>query len=171
MTPKQIHIALVGNPNAGKSTIFNALTGENQRVGNWPGKTIEHKEGWFTLHDQQISLIDLPGAYSLTAYSQEEIITRDYLLQNHPDLVINVLDAANLERNLYLTVQLLEMGLPTIAVLNMTDITDRRGWHVDEAKLQTTLGIPVVKMAARQGKGLDALKQQILTEAAKVTAS
>src|SRR5690349_13598973 len=117
----ELTIALAGNPNAGKTTIFNALTGLRQHTGNWPGKTVEKKEGRFEQAGTSINVVDLPGAYSLTAYSPEEVIARDFILEQHPDVVINVVDATNLERNLYLTAQLLELEAPVVLALNMTD--------------------------------------------------
>ena len=107
---KKIKIALAGNPNVGKSTLFNKLTGMKQHVGNWPGKTVEKKEGTFQYRDYEIEVVDLPGNYSLSAYSTEEIVSRDYIINEHPDVIVNVVDAANLERNLYLTVQMMELG-------------------------------------------------------------
>lgn len=143
-------LALVGNPNVGKSTLFNLLTGENQPVGNWPGKTVSRFEAMFTAGEHLVQLVDLPGTYSLSAYSPEEQITRQYLLDTRPWLVINVVDAANLERNLYLTAQLLEMDLPLLLVLNMMDVAKRRGLRLDKAALSATLGVRVVEMSARQ---------------------
>ena len=159
---KTFCIALAGNPNCGKSTIFNALTGSHQHVGNWPGKTVEKKEGFFKQNNSQIMAVDLPGTYSLTAYSLEEVITRDYILNEKPDAVISVLDSANLERNLYLTVQILELGAPIIIDLNMSDITESRGFKIDVEKLSDAFGAKVVKTIGNQGKGIDKLKQVIL---------
>lgn len=154
-----VTVALAGNPNAGKSTVFNALTGARQHVGNWPGKTVDKKEGRVRLGGQEIVVVDLPGAYSLTAYSVEEIITRDFLLDEHPDAVIAVLDAANLERNLYLVVQLIELGAPVIVVLNMMDVAEGLAMRIDREALSAALGgAPVVATIARTGVGLEALK-------------
>ena len=161
----QFLIALAGNPNAGKSTIFNALTGENQHVGNWPGKTVAKKEGSFQVGDLSVTVVDLPGTYSLTAYSPEEVIARDFILQARPSLVVTVVDAANLERNLYLTVQVLELGAPVIIVLNMTDLAAERGITIDTDRLSQELGAPVVTAVASQGKGLDELRALIAAKA------
>ncbi len=159
---EQATIALVGNPNVGKSTVFNALTGAHQHVGNWPGKTVEKKEGCFVYDGQTITVIDLPGTYSLSAYSLEEAITRDFLVRERPQLVIDVVDAANLERNLYLTVQVLETGIPLLVVLNMEDVAESRGLKVNAQRLSDLLGgVPVIKMSARQGQGLKELKDSI----------
>ncbi len=160
--PDPVRVALAGNPNAGKSTIFNALTGGNQHVGNWPGKTVEVKEGQFTLAGRAFSIIDLPGTYSLSAYSAEEVITRDYLLQARPEVVVAVVDAANLERNLYLVVQLIELGAPVIVALNMADIAAGRGLSIRAGALADRLGVPVVTTTATRGRGLDDLKAAIL---------
>ncbi|MBI5556329.1 MAG: ferrous iron transport protein B [Deltaproteobacteria bacterium] len=152
-----MRIALAGNPNSGKTTLFNTLTGARQHVGNYPGVTVEKKEGWSRHGERDIKIIDLPGAYSLTAYSQEEIVARDYLVNEKPRVVINVTDASNLERNLYLTCQFLEMGIPTIIALNMMDVARQRGITIDADKLSQLIGVPVVPVIARSGKGKDAL--------------
>lgn len=155
-------IALAGNPNAGKSTLFNALTGDDQRVGNWPGKTVAIKSGRFTHHGQQVEIIDLPGAYSLSSYSPEEEIARDIIVQHEVDLVVNVVDASNLERNLYLSVQILETGAPMILLLNMVDVAVKRGYRIDSAELSHKLGdIPVLSAVANKGVGLESLKDAI----------
>ncbi len=167
---KQFLIALAGNPNAGKSTIFNALTGANQHVGNWPGKTVAKKEGSFQIGDLTVTVVDLPGAYSLTAYSPEEVIARDFILQERPSLVVTVVDAANLERNLYLTVQVLELGAPVIIVLNMSDLATERGIKIDTGRLSQELGAPVITAVASQGKGLDELRALIAAAEAKTHA-
>ncbi|MBC6937806.1 MAG: ferrous iron transport protein B [Chloroflexi bacterium] len=158
-----VTICLAGNPNAGKSTIFNALTGARQHVGNWPGKTVEKKEGRLWLDGQEIAVVDLPGAYSLSAFSAEEIITRDFLLETHPDAVVAVVDAANLERNLYLVLQLLEMHVPLIIALNMSDVAENRHIHIDRERLSDWLGgLPVISVIGSREIGLDALKEAMV---------
>ena len=151
-------IVLAGNPNAGKTTIFNALTGLHQHTGNWPGKTVEKKEGEIEHSGLTVNIVDLPGTYSLTAYSPEEIIARDYIIQERPDVVINVVDATNLERNLYLTVQILELDAPVVLALNMTDDLQKNGAKINTDQLSQLLGnIPVVQTAANKGKGVSDL--------------
>ncbi len=154
-------IALAGNPNSGKSTIFNALTGARQHVGNWPGKTVEKKEGTWKHNGQEFAVVDLPGTYSLTAYSLEEVIARDYIVDEHPNVVVTVVDAANLERNLYLTVQILEMGAKVVVALNMSDVAKSRGLKIDIPLLAQGLGVPVVPTIATKGDGLDELQRTI----------
>lgn len=155
-------VALAGNPNVGKSTLFNALTGARQHVGNWPGKTVEKKEGWFSLSGREVMIVDLPGTYSLAAYSMEEIIARDFILNEHPSVVLAVLDAGNLERNLYLVSQLLEFGTPLILVLNMSDAAQARGLTIDPQALSQALGgVPVVETIGSRGAGLSALRTTI----------
>ena len=162
-----VTIALAGNPNAGKSSIFNALTGSRQHVGNWPGKTVEKKEGSFHYAGLTCKVVDLPGAYSLSAYSPEEIIARDYIIHERPDIVVNVVDASNLERNLYLTVQLLETGRPLILALNVMDIARSRGIQIDQARLSELLGhVPVVETVGNRNAGLGKLLETIMTLAA-----
>lgn len=159
---REFTIALAGNPNAGKSTIFNALTGLHQHVGNWPGKTVEKKEGSCRYGEQTLQVVDLPGTYSLTAYSPEELIARSYLLTEHPDVVINVVDATNLERNLYLTVQILEMGIPVVMALNMADDLQRQGIRIDAAALSHKLNhIPIILTTANLGQGIPELLAQV----------
>lgn len=155
-------VALAGNPNAGKSTIFNALTGARQHVGNWPGKTVEKKEGIWQQNGSQIEVVDLPGTYSLTAYSIEEVIARNYIVEDNPDVVVMIVDAANIERNLYLTVQVLEMGAKVVVALNMSDVAETRGIHIDVEKLAQTLGARVVPTVASKERGLENLKQAII---------
>lgn len=159
-------IALAGNPNAGKSSLFNALTGGRQHVGNWPGKTVEKKSGELTYRGVTVEITDLPGAYSLSALSPEEVITRDYLLQAKPDAVVIVLDAANLERNLYLAVQIREIGLPAIIALNMADVAAARGIEIDDAVLGAALGAPVVRTVATREQGVEALAAALVEERA-----
>lgn len=159
-----VTIALAGNPNVGKSTVFNTLTGSHQHVGNWPGKTVAQKAGAFRYGDLECTIIDLPGTYSLSAYSLEEQIARDFIVKDRPHLVINVVDAANLERNLYLTAQILETGLPLILVLNMSDVAESRGLKINTQQLSKDLGgIPVIPMIASRNQGIGELKQAIAT--------
>lgn len=159
-------IALAGNPNVGKSTVFNTLTGSRQHVGNWPGKTVARKEGIFTHRNYEVTIVDLPGTYSLSAYSLEEQIARDYLVDEQPHAVVNVVDATNFERNLYLTAQLLEIGVPLILVLNMQDQANARGIKINTDRLSTMLGsITVIPMTASRGWGFTQLKEAIVTQA------
>ncbi|MDG4475120.1 ferrous iron transport protein B [Thiovibrio frasassiensis] len=158
-----ITIALAGNPNAGKTTLFNTLTGARQHVGNYPGVTVEKKEGGYTFPTGEVAtIIDLPGTYSLTAYSVEEVVARDYLVQEKPDVVINITDASNLERNLYLSAQLLELGVPMIIALNMIDVARDRGITLDAQRLSALLKVPVVPIIARSGKGTPELMEAAL---------
>lgn len=155
-------IALAGNPNVGKSTLFNVLTGSRQHVGNWPGKTVEKKEGRLQLGEEEILVVDLPGTYSLTAYSIEEIITRDFIVNEKPTAVIAVVNAANLDRNLYLVTQLIELDIPVIVALNMTDVARRRGLHISLMGLSERLGgIPVVETVGNRNEGFEDLIQAI----------
>lgn len=153
-----IRLALAGNPNCGKTTMFNDLTGATQYVGNWPGVTVEKKEGRYKA-DKEVYITDLPGIYSLSPYTLEEVITRDYLVGEKPDAILNLVDASNIERNLYLTTQLLEMGIPVVVALNMMDIVQKRGDTIDTAKLSAKLGVPVVETTALKGKGTKELVQ------------
>ncbi len=157
-----LKIALAGNPNCGKSALFNAFTGIRQKTGNWPGVTVDRKEGRFKLAGHDVIAYDLPGIYSLDASSLDEQVTRDYLLSRDADLIVNVTDAANLERNLYLTVQLLEMGVPLVVALNMMDVARKRGIRIDADKLSQELGCPVVPVVATTGEGLGTLQQAML---------
>lgn len=163
-----LSIALAGNPNAGKTTIFNALTGLRQHTGNWPGKTVEKKEGEIEYGKLTLNIVDLPGTYSLTAYSPEEIIARDYIIEERPDVVINVVDATNLERNLYLTVQILELDVPVVLALNMTDDLHKEGARINIDQLSQLLGnVPVVFTTANQGKGISDLIAKAIRVARK----
>lgn len=150
-------IALVGNPNSGKTTVFNALTGSNQHVGNWPGVTVEKKEGKFKYKGTEYAVVDLPGTYSLGAYSEDEIVARDYILKGNPDVVINIIDATNIERNLYLTTQLMGMGVDVVIALNMMDEAKQRQVDIDIEKLSKKLGISIVPTIAYKSTGLDEL--------------
>jgi len=150
-------IALVGNPNSGKTTLFNALTGANQHVGNWPGVTVEKKEGKFNFDGNTYKIVDLPGTYSLGAYSEDEMVARDYIIKDNPDIVINIVDATNIERNLYLTTQLLEMGAKVIIALNMMDEAKARNISFNIDKLSKKLGVPIVPIVASKKEGLDNL--------------
>ena len=154
---RSIRIAIAGNPNAGKTSIFNDLTGTVQSVGNYPGVTVEIKRGRKKWRDQNLEIIDLPGTYSLMPYSQEEIVARNFIIDDKPEVVINVVDASNLERNLYLTVQLMEIGIPLVICLNMVDIAKKRGVEIDHQKLSKLLGIPVLPTIGNKGKGIDEL--------------
>ncbi|MEA3502489.1 MAG: FeoB small GTPase domain-containing protein [Actinomycetota bacterium] len=163
MPDGRMRVALAGNPNTGKSSIFNLLTGAKQHVGNWPGKTVARAHGSFRHDDRDIEVIDLPGTYSLNAASPEEMIARDYLVSGEPDVAVVVVDAANLERNLYLVVQVLEIGVPSIVALNMTDVASSRRIKIDVAEISALLGVPVVSTVARSAKGLDDLKDAIVS--------
>ncbi|VAW78141.1 Ferrous iron transport protein B, partial [hydrothermal vent metagenome] len=158
-------IVLAGNPNCGKSALFNAFTGIRQKTGNWPGVTVDRKEGRFGLDGREVAAIDLPGIYSFDASSPDEEVSRDYLLSRDADLVVNVVDASNLERNLYLTVQLLEMGVPLVLALNMMDVARKRGIRIDTERLSQELGCPVVPVVAVTGEGTTELKARMLAVA------
>lgn len=157
MVPRQITIALAGQPNVGKSTVFNLLTGLNQHVGNWAGKTVDLKSGGFMIADTSFTIVDLPGTYSLTASSEEERIARDYIINEHPDITIVVVDAANLERSLYLLAEMLLLPVPVILALNMMDVAGQEGIQVEPKVLESALGIPVAAMSASHNQGMDAL--------------
>jgi len=163
---RALTVAVAGNPNAGKSTLINAIAGSRLHVGNWPGVTVEKKEASFDYQGTRIRLVDLPGTYSLSPYTQEEIIARDYLVNERPDLIINVVDATNLERNLYLTVQLLELGIPVVMALNMSDEAAAKGYRIDVAGIEKMMGIKVIATSATKKSGLDELLQGTIATAA-----
>jgi len=160
-------VALAGNPNTGKSSIFNMLTGAKQHVGNWPGKTVERVDGRFTQNGEVYLLVDLPGTYSLNASSPEEMIARDFLVGGEPDGAVVVVDAANLERNLYLAIQVLEIGVPTVIALNMSDVARSRGLEIDPSVLAERLDAPTIATVARTGKGLGRLRAAIAERCAR----
>ena len=155
-----IQVALTGNPNTGKTTLFNLLTGANQFVGNWPGVTVEKKEGQYK-EDKDIKITDLPGIYSLSPYTLEEVVSREYLLNEKVDVILNIIDGSNLERNLYLTTQLLELGIPVVVAINMLDVIDKRGDQIDYVKLSNELGCSVVPISALKNKGIDQLMKRV----------
>ncbi len=159
---KRLTIALAGNPNAGKTTIFNQLTGARQKVGNWSGVTVEKKEGSLTHKGYDITVVDLPGIYSLTAYSIEEVVARNYILEEHPDVVVDILDASNLERNLYLAVQLIELNIPLVFAMNMVDVAKARGIIIDYQQLSRLLGVPLVQTVGTRGEGIDRLVDTVI---------
>ena len=157
-----IRLALAGNPNCGKTTMFNALTGANQYVGNWPGVTVEKKEGKmkgkYKIGDTIVT--DLPGIYSLSPYTLEEVVSRDYILKENPDAIIDLVDVTNIERNLYLTTQLIETGVPVIIALNMSDLCEKQGIRIDAERLGMLLGCEVVPTSALRERGLDTLTRK-----------
>ena len=148
-----IRIALAGNPNSGKTTLFNGLTGSNQFVGNWPGVTVEKKEGKLKKHDD-VTITDLPGIYSLSPYTLEEVVARNYLINERPDAILNIIDGTNLERNLYLTTQLTELGIPVVVAVNMMDIVEKNGDKINTEELARQLGCKVVNISALKGDGV-----------------
>ena len=156
-------MALIGNPNVGKSVIFNNLVpGARQHVGNWPGKTVEKKEGRFHHKGVEFKLVDLPGCYSLTARAVDELIARDFIVEEKPDVVVDIVDASNIERNLYLTLLLLELEAKVVVALNMYDIAEEKGYKIDVKKLSEQLGVPVVPTVATRRQGMEELKDVIL---------
>lgn len=158
---EELQVGFVGNPNCGKTTLFNAYTGAKLKVANWPGVTVEKKEGAFKYHNHIFKLVDLPGTYSLTSYTMEEKLTREYILKDEVDVIIDVADASSLERNLYLTLQLIELGKPVVLALNMMDIVEERGMEIDLHRLPEMLGIPVIPVSARKKTGLDILMHAV----------
>ena len=156
--------ALAGNPNCGKTTLFNSLTGSTAHVGNWPGVTVDKRDGVYKKCAEPVAIVDLPGIYSLSPYTPEEVIARNYVLDEKPDCVINIVDATNLERNLYLTTQLLEIDVPMVVALNMIDAVEKAGDKIDEKALENRLGVPVVKISALKEKGLKELMDKAYSE-------
>ncbi|RLG43937.1 MAG: ferrous iron transport protein B, partial [Thermoproteota archaeon] len=159
---KRIRVALAGNANVGKSVLFNELTGLHQHIGNWPGKTVERAEGTLHYRGYEIDVIDLPGIYSLSTFSIEELISREYIALERPDVVVNVVDASNLERNLVFTVQLLELEAPMVLALNQMDMAKKMGVEIDVKRLSERLGVPVVPMVAVKGLGIKELLDSIV---------
>ena len=157
---KNLSIALAGNPNCGKTTLFNEITGSKQHVGNWPGVTVEKKEGKYK-KDKAMTIVDLPGIYSLSPYSAEEIVARNYIVEEKPDVLINIIDGTNIERNMYLTLQILETGIPTVVALNMMDEVESSGTKIDIDKISKALGVKVVPIVARNGKNIDILMDEV----------
>ena len=154
-------LALAGNPNSGKTSLFNILTGSSQHVGNWPGVTVEKKSGLFR-KNKEIIIQDLPGIYSLSPYTSEEMVSRNYLLSGNADAILDVVDATNLERNLYLSLQLIETGIPVVLALNMSDVVEKQGKWIDTEKLSYQLGVPVVATSALKKTGIDQVMQQAM---------
>ena len=159
-----IRIALAGNPNCGKTTLFNALTGANQFVGNWPGVTVEKKEGKLKKHGDVI-VTDLPGIYSLSPYTLEEVVARNYLIGERPDAILNIIDGTNLERNLYLTTQLVELGIPVVVAVNMMDVVKKNGDKINIAELSKQLGCKIVEISALKGTGVDEAAEAAISAA------
>ncbi len=162
----EVKIALAGNPNSGKTTLFNALTGSNQFVGNWPGVTVEKKEGRLKGY-KDVKLIDLPGIYSLSPYTLEEVVARNYLMHEMPDAVINIVDGTNIERNLYLSTQIIELGIPVIIAVNMMDVIEKNGDKIHIENLSEKLGCKVVEISALKGNGI----KELVKEAVKLAQS
>jgi len=152
-------IALAGNPNTGKTSVFNALTGSTQAVGNWPGVTVEKKTGRMLVDGVQAEIVDLPGTYSLSAFTEDEIVARDFLVKNTPDVAINVVDSTALEHSLFLTLQLIELEVPLVIALNMQDEAQKKGIKIDSAKLSRILGVPVVETVGSTGRVMAELKK------------
>jgi len=163
----KIRVALIGNPNVGKSVIFNSLTGLNQHTGNWPGKTVEKKEGYFKHHGIEFEVIDLPGVYSLSTVSEDEKIARSYIVDHRPDVVVDIINASQLERNLYLTLLLIELQVNLVVALNMYDIVQSRGDRIDVEALSRHLGARIVTTTATRKEGIEELKDAILASVPK----
>jgi len=162
---RAVTVALAGNPNSGKTTIFNNLTGARQHVANYPGVTVEKKEGWVRHGGRELHVVDLPGTYSLTAYTLEERVARSFVIDERPDVVVDVLDASNLERNLYLATQFMELGVPVVLALNMSDQAEAQGYAIDAALLSTLLGVRIVRTVGHRGRGIDELRDAIFAAA------
>ena len=161
-----LKFALAGNPNCGKTTLFNTLTGSTAHVGNWPGVTVDKREGVYKKLSEHINIVDLPGIYSLSPYTPEEVVSRNFILEEKPDCVINIVDATNLERNLYLTTQIMEIDVPVVVALNMIDVVKKSGDKLDAKKLEREIGVPVVEISALKEEGVKELMERAL-EAAK----
>ncbi|MBL8968095.1 MAG: 50S ribosome-binding GTPase, partial [Spirochaetaceae bacterium] len=161
-----LRVALAGNPNAGKTTLFNALTGAHHKVGNYPGVTVEKREGSLSRGGREYRFVDLPGVYSLTAYSIDEVVTRDFILDEAPDVIVDVLDSTNLERNLYLCLQFQELGIPVVGALNMSDEARAKGIEIDAKALGEVLGLPMAKTSGPKGEGIEELLDAIDSAAA-----
>ena len=157
-----IEVALIGNPNVGKTALFNALTGGHYHVGNWPGVTVERREGRHHFRDKELKFVDLPGVYSLTAYSLDQRIARGYLLSGRPQAIVDIVDATNLERNLYLTLMLMELERPMVVALNKWDLAERQGIQIHVEKLSERLGVPVVPTVAIKGRGVEELLARVV---------
>lgn len=157
-----LKFALAGNPNSGKTTLFNELTGSTAHVGNWPGVTIDRREGKYKGAGIEADIVDLPGIYSLSPYTPEELIARNYIIEESPDVIINIVDATNLERNLYLTTQLLETDCPVVVALNMCDQLEKRHDHINRTGLEKILGVPVVRISALRSDGIDELMKRAI---------
>ncbi|MFW5633134.1 MAG: ferrous iron transport protein B, partial [Acetivibrio ethanolgignens] len=168
---KELNVGFIGNPNCGKTTLFNAYTGARLKVANWPGVTVEKKEGAMKYHEHIFKLVDLPGIYSLTSYTMEEKLSRQYILEDEVDVIVDIADASCLERNLYLTLQLIELGKPVILALNMMDIVEERGMEIDLHRLPEMLGIPCIPVSARKKTGLDILMHTVAHHQAKISDS
>ena len=160
----ELRIALAGNPNSGKTTLFNALTGSNQYVGNWPGVTVEKKEGKLK-KNSGVVITDLPGIYSLSPYTLEEVVARNYLVGERPDAILNIVDGTNLERNLYLTTQLTELGIPVVIAINMMDVVRKNGDNINTKELSRQLGCPIVEISALKGTGIQEAAQAAIDAA------